>query len=208
MVRLVSVPQHAVDRATEILQEGIDGAAKILDELDQIRPGITESIANLLGMANVRQTRRMASAIIANALVFHDQIAGMHAKIKSLAQACGDSVDNPQGEVLAAWTAILKINYWPIFSIAKDILRAFGLRRRGPNTAATAVYSPGRQRNRRRKRPRPHWPHFPEARCRPQVLGHLLHTPCLRRTAGPARRRQAGGGRLVERRRNWQSANR
>ncbi|MDE0196636.1 MAG: hypothetical protein OXK78_00485 [Caldilineaceae bacterium] len=122
MVRLVSVPQHAVDRATEILQEGIDGAAKILDELDRTRPGMTGAIANLLGMANVRQTRRMASAIIANALVFHDQIAGMHARIKSLAHACGDSVDNPQGEVLAAWTAILNINYWPIFSIAKDIL--------------------------------------------------------------------------------------
>ena len=123
MVRLVSVPQHAVDRATAILQEGIDGAAKILDELDQTRPGITESIANLLGMANVLQTRRMACAIIANALVFHDQIAGMHAKIKSLALACGDSVDNPQGEVLAAWTAILNINYWPIFAIARDILQ-------------------------------------------------------------------------------------
>ncbi len=125
MVRLVSVPQHAVDRATAILQEGIDGAAKILDELDQIRPGITESIANLLGMANVLQTRRMACAIIANALVFHDQIAGMHAGIKSLALACGDGVDNPQGEVLAAWTAILNINYWPIFAIAKDILGHF-----------------------------------------------------------------------------------
>jgi len=48
MVRLVSVPQHAVDRATEILQEGIDGAAKILDELDRTRPGMTEAIANLL----------------------------------------------------------------------------------------------------------------------------------------------------------------
>ena len=123
MVRLVSVPQHAVDRATTTLQEGIDGAAKLLDELDQTRPGITAAIANLLGMANVPQTRRMACAILANALVFHDQIAGMHARIKSLAHACGDSVDNPQGEVLAAWTAILKINYWPIFAIAKDILQ-------------------------------------------------------------------------------------
>ena len=123
MVRLVSVPQHAVDRATTTLQEGIDGAAKLLDELDQTRPGITAAIANLLGMANVPQTRRMACAIIANALVFHDQIAGMHAKIKSLAHACGDSVDNPQGEVLAAWTAILNINYWPIFAIARDILQ-------------------------------------------------------------------------------------
>ena len=125
MVRLVSVPQHAVDRATTTLQEGIDGAARLLDDLDSTRPGITAAIAALLGMANVSQTRRMACAIIANALVFHDQIAGMHAKIKSLALACGDGVDNPQGEVLAAWTAILNINYWPIFAIAKDILGHF-----------------------------------------------------------------------------------
>ena len=123
MVRLVSVPQHAVDRATTALQQGIDGAAKFLDEIDQTRPGITKEIAALLGMANVLQTRRMACAIIANALVFHDQIAGMHARIKSLALACGDNVANPQGEVLAAWTAILNINYWPIFAIAKDILQ-------------------------------------------------------------------------------------
>lgn len=125
MVRLVSVPQHAVDRATTTLQEGIDGAARLLDDLDRTRPGITAAIASLLGMANVPQTRRMACAIIANALVFHDQIAGMHAKIKSLVLACGDGVDNPQGEVLAAWTAILNINYWPIFAIAKDILGHF-----------------------------------------------------------------------------------
>jgi len=122
MVRLVSVPQHAVDQATTTLQEGIDAAAKFLDEIDQTRPGITAEIAGLLGMANVRQTRRMACAIIANALVFHDQIAGMHARIKSLAMSCGDGVANPQGEVLGAWTAILNINYWPIFAIAKDIL--------------------------------------------------------------------------------------
>ena len=122
MVRLVSVPQHAVDQATTTLQEGIDAAAKFLDEMDQTRPGITAEIAGLLGMANVRQTRRMACAIIANALVFHDQIAGMHARIKSLAMSCGDGVANPQGEVLGAWTAILNINYWPIFAIAKDIL--------------------------------------------------------------------------------------
>ncbi|MDE0070872.1 MAG: hypothetical protein OXO48_14230, partial [Caldilineaceae bacterium] len=122
MVRMVSVPQHAVDQATTTLQEGIDAAAKFLDEIDRTHPGITAEIAGLLGMANVRQTRRMACAIIANALVFHDQIAGMHARIKSLAMSCGDGVANPQGEVLGAWASILNINYWPIFAIAKDIL--------------------------------------------------------------------------------------
>ena len=122
MVRLVSVPQRAVDRATTALQEGIDGAARLLDELNETSAGITTAIARLLGMSNVPQTRRMACAIIANALVFHERIAGMHEGVKPLAMVCGDGVDNPQGEVLAAWGDILKINYWAIFAIAKDIL--------------------------------------------------------------------------------------
>ncbi len=69
MVRLVSVPQRAVDAATNALQEGIDRTARVLDELNDTKPGITIAIANLLGMTNVPQTRRMACAIIANALV-------------------------------------------------------------------------------------------------------------------------------------------
>ena len=122
MVRLVSVPQRAVDRATATLQEGIDGAAKLLDEVNETKPGITTAIARLLGMTNVPQTRRMACAILANALVFHGRIAGMHDGVRPLAMVCGDGVANPQGETLAAWNDILKINYWAIFAIAKDIL--------------------------------------------------------------------------------------
>ena len=122
MVRLVSVPQRAVDQATATLQEGIDGAAKLLDEVNEAKPGITTAIARLLGMTNVPQTRRMACAILANALVFHGRIAGMHDGVRPLAMVCGDGVSNPQGETLAAWNDILKINYWAIFAIAKDIL--------------------------------------------------------------------------------------
>ncbi len=122
LVRLVSVPQRAVDAATDTLQDGIDAAAKLLDAVDDTRPGITRAMAHLLGMANVPQTRRMACAIIANALVFHERIAGMHYHVQPLQLVCGDAIANPQGEVLTAWTDILKINYWPIFAIAKDLL--------------------------------------------------------------------------------------
>ena len=122
MVRLVSTPQRAVDQATITLQQGISGGAGFLDELNETRSGVTTAIARLLGMTNVPQTRRMACAIIANALVFHERIAGMHPEINPLALVCGDGVDDPQGEVLAAWDDILKINYWAIFAIAKDIL--------------------------------------------------------------------------------------
>ncbi len=122
LVRLVSVPQRAVDAATDTLQDGIDAAAKLLDAVDDTRPGITRAMAQLLGMENVPQTRRMACAIIANALVFHERIAGMHDQVQPLQLVCGDGIANPQGEVLTAWTDILKINYWPIFAIAKDLL--------------------------------------------------------------------------------------
>ena len=122
LVRLVSVPQRAVDQATDTLQAGIDAAAKLLDAVDDSRPGITRKMAHLLGMANVPQTRRMACAIIANALVFHERIAGMHAEVEPLDLVCGDTTANPKGAMLAAWGDILKINYWPIFSIAQDLL--------------------------------------------------------------------------------------
>ncbi len=128
MVRLVSVPQRAVDEAATTLQEGIDGAAKLLDEMNETRPSITAAIARLLGMSDVTQTRRMACAIIANALVFHERIAGMHDSVRPLALVCGDGIPNPQGEVLSAWDDILKINYWAIFAIAKDILEQLDAR--------------------------------------------------------------------------------
>ena len=122
MVRLVSVPQRAVDQAAAVLEEGIEAAAKHLDMLARLRQSITLAIARRLGMIDVEQTRRMACAIIANALVFHERIAGMHPPVKPLVQVCGDGVDNPQSETLAAWDDILAINYWPIFAIAKVIL--------------------------------------------------------------------------------------
>ena len=122
LVRLVSVPHKAVDAAADVLERGIERVAAILDEMDRERPYIMMDIAQLLGMVNVPQTRRMACAILANALVFHERIAGMHEGVRPLQHVCGPNVANPQVETWAAWTEILKINYWPIFAVGRDIL--------------------------------------------------------------------------------------
>ena len=122
LIRLVSVPQRAVDAAAGALQQGIERAADILGEMAQTRPNITPAIARLLGMADVPQTRRMAGAILANALVFHQRIAGMHDSIRPLRLVCGPDIPNPQSATLNAWNEILGINYWAIFAIARDIL--------------------------------------------------------------------------------------
>ncbi len=122
LIRLVSVPQKEVDAAATALEHGIEQAANVLEDMAKLKPHITPAIARLLGMIDVPQTRRMACAIIANAMVFHQRLYGMHAEVKQLHLVCGPTVADPQGETLAAWTDILKINYWPIFAIAKDIL--------------------------------------------------------------------------------------
>ena len=122
LIRLVSVPQKAVNDAADALERGIERVAAILDELADQQSYATIEIARLLGMVNVPQTRRMACAIIANALVFHERIVGMHEGVRPLRQVCGPDVANPQAETLAAWDEILKINYWPIFAVGRDIL--------------------------------------------------------------------------------------
>ena len=97
-------------------------APPVLNRTAELRPAVTAAVARLLGMTDVPQTRRMAGAILANALVFHQRIAGMHDSVKSLHLVCGPSVANPQQETLTAWAGILEINYWAIFAIARDIL--------------------------------------------------------------------------------------
>ena len=121
MVSLVSVPQRAVDAAAAALEEGIERAVAVLNNMAALRPDVTPQIARLLGMDDVPQTRRMACAIIANAMVFHERLSGTHG-IPSLRQVCGPEVANPLGDTLDAWGDILKTNYWAIFAIAKDIV--------------------------------------------------------------------------------------
>ena len=121
VISLVSIPQHAVDRAAAALEEGIERAVAVLDNMHRLRPGIMPVVAQLLGMPDVPQTRRMACAIVVNALVFHERLSGMH-DIKPLRMVCGPDATNPFGDTLDAWGEILQVNYWAIFSIAKDIM--------------------------------------------------------------------------------------
>ena len=121
LVRLVSVPQKAVDAAADDLQQGIDSAASVLNQMPQSRPDISPAIAERLNINDVPQMRRMACAIIANAMLFHERLAGRHG-IKPLSQICNPDTPNPQAEILAAWHGILDINYLDIFEIARDIV--------------------------------------------------------------------------------------
>ena len=122
LIRLVSVSERAVDAATDVLEQGIERAVAVLDNMGNLRPAINQEIARLLGMDDLPPTRRMACAIIANALIFHERIAGMHAEVKPLNLLWTSAEDNPRDKLNAAWDDILRINYWAIFAIARDLV--------------------------------------------------------------------------------------
>ena len=124
LIRLVSVPQRMVDEAADALQKGIDRAANIIGQLAKSRPGVVADIAETLGMSEVVQTYRMAGAIIANAMVFHERMVGMHG-VKPLSQICSTTARSPKRAILEAWAEILDINYFPIFDIARKIVDHF-----------------------------------------------------------------------------------
>ena len=98
LIRLVSVSQSEVDAATKKLREGIERVAGIMDEMDASAPSVIADIAQRLSMPNVPQTRRMACAILANALVFQERIASIHQGVKRPRHVCGNGVTNPQAE--------------------------------------------------------------------------------------------------------------
>ncbi len=120
LIQLVAVPEAAFDRATDILIAGIDTAVSVLENSTAVH--LTSEISRVLSLADTLQTRRMAGAILANALIFHERIAGTDKTIRPLNEVCGQNVDNPKQATLDAWEKILKINYWPIFHMAKKII--------------------------------------------------------------------------------------
>ena len=122
LARLVSVPQSTVNAAASALETGIESAVGVLNDMERLAPVAAREIADLLGMSDVPQTRRMACAIMANAMVFHDRIADLHSEILPLNRLWEEDADNPQGRVSEAWDRILEINYWPIFAVARDIV--------------------------------------------------------------------------------------
>ena len=121
LIRLISVPQKEVDEATDVLQTGVERAAAILDEESELRPAMAENIAGILELDNIRQTRRMACAILANAMVFHERVAGIHPNmgINSLIKLRGPTL---QEGIFTAWRRILEVNYFPIFDVAARVL--------------------------------------------------------------------------------------
>ena len=115
-IEYLSLSERQLARGTEALEQVVRSAAELLAE--HAGEGPLAQISIDLHQEAGEQTERMAVAICVSAFVFHVAIEGQqHIPPVPLA----GSID--KGTFLSKWKAILEINYWPIFSIACDLVK-------------------------------------------------------------------------------------
>ncbi|MCY4103234.1 MAG: hypothetical protein OXG55_08255 [bacterium] len=126
-VETVAVSPRQLAQGVNTLESGVRQASTIIRRgmEDTYQAGLDE-MAAIVHQRDGEQTTRMAAAIIANALTVHSAIAAVNPEIRSLTDPSMRGYGNIllQSEVSACWQAILEVNYWPIFDVARRVLVA------------------------------------------------------------------------------------
>ena len=116
-------PGEEIDALADILERQIERAEKLFTKTWPVdNAGAAAMLSEHLRLEDDGlQTRRMAMAILANALIFQQSLAPQLDGIEPPTRLY-NSNRLEQSVVLQHWRAILKINYYPIFQVASDIL--------------------------------------------------------------------------------------
>jgi hypothetical protein len=121
-----STPQSLIKKGADALESGASEIAAILDSKKDSHPGVMQKISSALKQEANLQTFRMSATILINAFVFQENLAGRTGGLEEV--KCLEEMDDGSGMtkalVIAEWTKILSINYWPIFGIARSLLQA------------------------------------------------------------------------------------
>ena len=126
-IRVRATPISKIDAAADLLEKRIETAAKQLELAIEERPSIGEEIEGILFQKVGEQTSRMAMLIVTNAFVFQSVLAGKPEmeRVMSLKRMLSDNAKRLKyDQVIAGWDIILKVNYRPIFHVAKRIIEA------------------------------------------------------------------------------------
>ena len=129
-------PTGALDRAIKTLDEQVKSAIDILEHATAANPNTLEKFARLLRqdfasetfhskrakkeIQHVRQALGIVATVMLNAMVYQQRLAESLA-VRNFAQMkAANELD--QDGFLTEWNRILKINYWSVFALARDLL--------------------------------------------------------------------------------------
>ena len=121
-VEQTALSESIMTKGMEVLENSISVAANIIQRDSHPAVSTQKNLAALLNQVESEQTTRMAMAILANAVSFHNTISKLHGVLPL------SEFTNPQGiyiqsKISIEWKRIYtEINYWPIIYIATEIL--------------------------------------------------------------------------------------
>ena len=118
-IEIVSLSEKRIREGEEVLSHGVQDASSRMQALGKGR-AFGAQLADVLHQEEGQQTIRMAVAIIVNAFVFHYAIEGQDS-VPDVLEGSGKN-GFLKSKVLKTWESVLDVNYWPIFSIAKEIV--------------------------------------------------------------------------------------
>jgi hypothetical protein len=120
-----ATPQSVIQKGADSLESGAAEIASIFDSMTRSHAGVVGKVSTALKQEANLQTFRMAATILINAFVFQENLAGRSGGLKDVPslEEMNASGGITKAAVVAEWTKILKINYWPIFGIARSILQ-------------------------------------------------------------------------------------
>lgn len=116
-IEIQSLSRRKVEEGVRMLEATVRSCAGLLAQ--QSTAYVQRRLAEKLKQSRGEQTLRMVAAILTSAFVFHASIEGQE-NLPSLSTLRG--AGRNKESLLDTWDAILAINYWPIFSIAKSLL--------------------------------------------------------------------------------------
>ena len=119
-IELLSLSERMVREGESRLEDGVRAGSTRLRSLAE-GTDVEDRIGQVLHQEPGEQTCRMAIAILTNAFIFHRAVEG-HPGIPRTEALQGMDDTPSRRRVLEVWERILDVNYWPVFSIASELL--------------------------------------------------------------------------------------
>lgn len=119
-IRRTRPPTGSLDEAVDALDEGVRRAGARLFA----SPGTLGRVSQIFGAEPDSDVANMAALVIINAMIFQERLASNEPAFHPVGRAMQGGHFS-RIKLLQAWDQILDIDYYPIFSMARDVVEAF-----------------------------------------------------------------------------------
>ncbi len=123
-LRSAAAPADDLDAAVELLDRGARMAGSRLFDA----PGALQRVAEVFQTRPGDEAANMGALVVINAMMFHERLAEVDPGVQPLDALRWDGRRISKSSLGSAWDAILQVDYFPIFRMARDVVRSLPVR--------------------------------------------------------------------------------